>query len=99
LIDEFTVIEQGRNLLTMNADEARDRFKKILVRFAAPPPKLAFSGALQIKQNGREAEILANGNSEHLMMKLRMQNPEDLRCESLSLEEIFVASKTLTKAA
>ncbi len=99
LIDEFTVIEQGRNLLTMVADDARDRFKKISVRFqAAPPAPLTFAGALQIKQNGREAEILANGNSEKLMAELQSYHPEDLRCESLSLEEIFVASKTLTQS-
>lgn len=98
LIDEFTVIEQGRNLLTMNADEARDRFKKISVRFAAAPASLALRGALRVKQNGREVEILANGNSERLMVELQMQRPEDLRCESLSLEEIFVASKTLTQS-
>ena len=98
LIDEFTVIEQGRNLLTMNADDARDRFKKISVRFSVEPAKLALAGALQIRQKGREAEILANGNSEKLMAELQSQRPEDLRCESLSLEEIFVASKTLTQS-
>ena len=100
LIDEFTVIEQGRNLLTMGADDARDRFKKISVRFkVALPAPLSVAGALQIKQNGREAEILANGNSERLMAELQAQHPEDLRCEALSLEEIFVASKTLTQSA
>ena len=98
LIDEFTVIEQGRNLLTMNADEARDRFKKISVRFAAPPATLAPAGALQVKQNGRSAEILANGNSERILQELQAQYPEDLRCESLSLEEIFVASNALKKS-
>ena len=98
LIDEFTVIEQGRNLLTMVADDARDRFKKISVRFQTAPSTLMFAGALQIKQNGREAEILANGNSEKLMAELQSYKPEDLRCESLSLEEIFVASKALTKS-
>lgn len=97
LIDEFTVIEQGRNLLTMNADEARNRFKKISVRFASQPATLVPTGALQVKQNGRSAEILANGNSERIITELKAQNPEDLRCESLSLEEIFVASKALTK--
>lgn len=98
LIDEFTVIEQGRNLLTMAADDARDRFKKISVRFKTAPARLSLAGALQIKQNGREAEILANGNSDRLMADLQAQHPEDLRCEALSLEEIFVASKTLTQA-
>jgi len=98
LIDEFTVVEQGRNLLTMNADEARSRFKKISVRFTSPPATLAPAGALLVKQNGRSAEILANGNSENIIAELKRQNPEDLRCESLSLEEIFVASKALTKS-
>src|SRR5258708_30487 len=98
LIDEFTIIEQGRELMTMHADDARARFKKISVRFSGDTPAdLVVPGALQIKQNGRSAEILANGNSEKLMSDLRSQHPEDLRCESLSLEEIFVASKALTQ--
>jgi hypothetical protein len=55
-------------------------------------------GALNLKQNGREVEILADGNSDPLLEKLRALQPEDLRCESLSLEEIFVASGVLKKA-
>src|SRR5207249_10348628 len=34
LIDEFTIIEGGRTLLTMQADDARDRFQRIRVCFA-----------------------------------------------------------------
>jgi ABC-2 type transport system ATP-binding protein len=96
LIDRFTIIEQGRELLTMDADDARDRFKKIVVRFPQAPQKLDLPGALQITRNGREAEILANGNSDRLLAELQSHRPEDLRCESLSLEEIFVASKVLS---
>lgn len=95
LIDEFTIIEEGRELLTMAADEARDRFKKIRARFAQPPAKLDLPGALSVKQTGRELEILANGNSEELVVRLQSLKPEDLQMESLSLEEIFVAAKTL----
>ena len=94
LIDEFTIIEGGKNLLTMDADAARDRFRKIRARFAEMP-KLDLSGALNVKQNGREVEILTNGNSEQLLEKLKSHSPEELRCESLSLEEIFVASNML----
>jgi hypothetical protein len=32
------------------------------------------------------------------MEMLRAQHPEELQCESLSLEEIFVASKILAEA-
>jgi ABC-2 type transport system ATP-binding protein len=96
LIDEFTIIESGKNLLTMEADAARDRFKKIRARFAEMP-KLDLSGALSVKRNGREIEILANGNSEQLLAKLKAHSPEELKIESLTLEEIFVASDILKK--
>ena len=98
LIDEFTIIEQGCELLTMEADAARDRFRKIRARFAQPLAQLDLTGALNVKQNGREMEILADGNSESLLEKLRTLSPEDLRCEALSLEEIFVASGILKNA-
>ena len=97
LIDEFTIIEQGRELLTMEADAARDRFKKIRARFAQPPPKFDLLGALNMKQTGRELEILANGSSDELIAKLKTYQPEDLQIESLTLEEIFVASDALKK--
>jgi len=97
LIDEFTIIEQGRELLTMDADAARDRFRKIHARFAQAPVQLDLSGALNVKQKGREVEVLANGNSEQLLEKLKSRSPEELRCESLSLEEIFVASDILKR--
>lgn len=94
LIDEFTIIEEGRELLTMNADAARNRFKKIRARFSQEPT-LKLLGALEVKRAGREVEILANGNSEALLAELKAQSPEELRAESLTLEEIFVASKVL----
>jgi ABC-2 type transport system ATP-binding protein len=97
LIDEFTIIEQGRELLTMGADAARDRFRKIRARFPQPPPRLDLTGSLHVRQSGRELEVLADGSSESLLQKLRALQPEELQCESLSLEEIFVASKNLSQ--
>jgi ABC-2 type transport system ATP-binding protein len=97
LIDDFTIIERGRELLAMNADDARERFKKIRARFAKEL-KLDLSGALQVKQNGRDVEVLANGNSAKLLEELKALQPEELKYESLSLEEIFMASNLLRKA-
>ena len=97
LIDEFTIIESGKNLLTMEADAARDRFKKIRARFPQEL-KLNLSGALNVKRSGREVEILANGNSETLLAELKSHQPEELKIESLTLEEIFVVSDALKKS-
>ena len=102
LIDEFTIIEGGRELLTMEADTARDRFKKIRARFAQPPASTnfaGFSGVINARQNGREVEILANGDSGAILEKLKLLKPEEAQCESLSLEEIFIASGALKEKA
>ncbi|HWY32637.1 MAG TPA: ABC transporter ATP-binding protein [Candidatus Acidoferrum sp.] len=94
LIDEFTIIEQGRTLLTMEADAARDRFRKIRVRFSQEL-KLDLPKTLGIKRSGRELEILANGNSEQILGELKKHQPEELKVEALSLEEIFLVSDHL----
>src|SRR6266536_3642380 len=97
LIDEFTIIEQGRELLTMEADSARARFTKIRARFSSTPPALDLTGAFSVRTTGRELEILANGTAERLTALLSAASPESLKCEALSLEEIFVASRTLSR--
>ncbi len=95
LIDEFTIIEQGRELLTLPTDRAKERFRKIRASFAEAPARLDLSGALSVRQEGRDYEILADGNSEQLLERLRAAEARELRSESLSLEELFVASKAL----
>lgn len=97
LIDEFTIIDHGRELLTMDADGARDRFKMIRARFPKPVLNLELPGALSVRNAGREVEVVGNGNSPQLLDILKSHSPEELTCKSLSLEEIFVASKTLSK--
>jgi len=92
LIDEFTIIEQGRNVLTLEADEARERYQRIRARFAQSPPELEFQGALRVRREGRELELIANGGGPALMERLRTHNPEALSTEALTLEEIFVAA-------
>src|SRR5579863_3879250 len=39
LIDEFTLVDHGRNVLTLDADQARARFQKIRARFTPPAPE------------------------------------------------------------
>src|SRR5437763_6446455 len=40
LIDEFTIIDRGREVLTLDADAARTRYQKIYARFTGTPPAL-----------------------------------------------------------
>lgn len=92
LIDEFTIIDHGRAALTLEADQARARYQKIRARFAQPPPELDLKAALQVRRDGRELELIVNGGGPELLERLRLLSPETLTSESLTLEEVFVAT-------
>ena len=92
LIDEFTIVERGKNVLTLGADAARERYQKIYARFTGDPGALELPGAQVLKQRGRELEVVVNGNSADVMARLKARSPESLTSESLTLEEIFVAT-------
>ena len=52
LIDEFTIIERGRDVLTLEADAARERYQKIYARFAGDPAALDLAGARVLRRRG-----------------------------------------------
>jgi ABC-2 type transport system ATP-binding protein len=92
LIDEFTIIDRGREVLTLDADAARDRYRKIHARFPSPPAGLDVAGSRVLRRDGRELEIVVNGNAADVIDRLRAHAPEMLEVEALSLEEIFVST-------
>jgi ABC-2 type transport system ATP-binding protein len=92
LIDEFTIIERGRAVLTMEADTARERYQKIYARFASEPAGLELAGAHVLRRGARDIEVIVNGNAPDVLDRLRGRSPETLTTEALSLEEIFVAA-------
>jgi len=92
LIDQFTIIERGREVLTLDADAARERYQKIYARFADDPATLDLGGAQLLHRRGREIEVVVNGNAADVMARLRARSPETLSTEALTLEEIFVAT-------
>ena len=92
LIDEFTIVEAGKDVLTLPADLARERYQKIHARFSAAPAGLDLAGARVLRRQGGEIEVFVNGNAADVLGRLRAHSPETLTTESLSLEEIFVAT-------
>ena len=92
LIDDFTIIEDGRSVLTMSADAARARYQKIHARFATEPTAIELGGARVLHQRGRDIELVVNGDADDVMGRLRTHSVESVTTESLSLEEIFVAT-------
>jgi ABC-type multidrug transport system ATPase subunit len=92
LIDEFTIIDAGREVLTLAADAARERYQKIYARFASEPAALDLGGARVLRRRGGDLEILVDGNAADVLARLKARSPETLTTEALTLEEIFVAT-------
>jgi len=91
LIDEFTIIDGGRDVLTLDADAARERYQKVHARFAVEPVGLDLAGA-RVLRRGRDIEVLVNGDAGDAIDRLRARSPEAISTEALTLEEIFVAT-------
>ena len=92
LIDEFTIIDRGRAVLSLEADEARDRYKKIHARFATDPGSFELRGGRVLRRDARSIEVVVNGDSADVFQQLRARSPETIEAEALTLEEIFIAS-------
>jgi ABC-2 type transport system ATP-binding protein len=92
LIDEFTIMDGGRGVLTLGADQARERYQKIRARFAGVAPALEFKGAMHTRRDGRELELIVNGEGPQILAQLKALAPESVTSESLTLEEVFVAT-------
>jgi ABC-2 type transport system ATP-binding protein len=92
LIDEFTIMDAGKEVVRMNADEAREKYQKIRARFGGEVPQLDLPGALSTRTRGRELEVIVNGGGPAILEMLRARSPEELRTEALSLEEIFTVT-------
>lgn len=93
LIDEFTIIDQGRQVLTLETDVAREQFQKIYARFPTEPDRIDLPGAHVVARRGRELELLVRGRASEIAMvmdRLTAASPEAVSSESLTLEEIFV---------
>jgi ABC-2 type transport system ATP-binding protein len=99
LIDQFTIIEGGRELLSLEADEARGRYQKIQARFTGEAGDVRLAGVRQIRREGREIEIVTEGNSAEVLEAIKAHSPEMLRTEALTLEEIFVSTVKASGAA
>jgi ABC-2 type transport system ATP-binding protein len=92
LIDEFTIVDRGRDVLTLEADAARARFQKVYARFPGDSPRLDVRGARVLRHRGREMELLVEDGAAEVLERLRASSPEALTAEPLSLEEIFVTT-------
>ncbi len=99
LIDEFTIIDRGRDVLTLEADAARERFQRVHATFAREDAVPDLPGGGAVRRQGRSLDVVSPGDAAAIVDRLRAHSPETITVESLSLEEIFVAALGANGAA
>lgn len=92
LIDEFTIIDDGHEVMTLESDLAREKFKRIRARFREAAPIIEMPGILDQRPQGRDLELVVNGEFDRVMARVKSHSPESVSTESLSLEDIFMVS-------
>jgi ABC-2 type transport system ATP-binding protein len=92
LIDEFTIIDRGRAVLSLPSEEARARFHRIRARFAGAPPTVEHASIRDAHVEGRELELIVGGSPDPIKTLLASHHPESMEIASLTLEEIFLAT-------
>ena len=87
------MLDQGKAVLTADADEARSKFRRLRAEFAGEaPPESEFPSAKSVRRQGRTLELIVNGDGDAILAGLRNRHPVQLVSESLTLEEIFLHS-------
>jgi ABC-2 type transport system ATP-binding protein len=91
LVDDFTIVENGEAVLACGADDARNRFRRIRARFSAVPPEIKSPDLVEVRQHGRELELVVSDSYESVVHQIQSFAPEAITVEALDLESIFVA--------
>ena len=98
LIDEFTIIDKGKDILAMKTEEARSEFRKLTVRFDGDTPDLNDIPCLYHRTEADGTEVFVRGAWEPTRAALQKAGATAIDDESLSLEEIFLTTLNAHRA-
>lgn len=90
LIDEFTILDQGRSIYSAETEAARTQFQRLYLRFKSAIPEFRSQRIVANKSEGRTAELITHGDISDLKRQLTQCDLEETRSEALTLEEIFL---------
>ncbi len=92
LIDEFTIIDQGKAILTAETEAARTQFRRLRAHFRSEPPEVKSPAIVHTRVEGSELEVTVSKHFEEVKAQLAQHQPADLTEEPLTLEDIFLVN-------
>jgi ABC-2 type transport system ATP-binding protein len=90
--DRVCLVDRGRAVLDADLDEAKTRFRRVLVTFPEAVPERLWAGAgmRRWKVRGRSASLLVNGDAEAIAAQARQAGATEVEFGPVSLKEIFL---------
>jgi ABC-2 type transport system ATP-binding protein len=93
VVDDFTLVDGGRDVLTLNADEARMKYCRLRAWFEhRVPAALPITTLRPPKHQGRMVELVIDRELEEARSWLTSVGAERVETTALSLEEIFLVA-------
>lgn len=93
IVDEFTIVHGGRDLMTLGSDEARGRYRRIRAWFDdRTPDSLPIRTIKPAKREGRMVEVLVDHEPDEARNWLTAVGASRVEASALSLEEIFLTA-------
>jgi ABC-2 type transport system ATP-binding protein len=98
ICDQIAFIDRGRLVAADERDVFLDRWQRLTVELPEGVKLPPIDAVVEAKQQGRTAVLTACGWSEASLQQLQSQGGSVLRVQSMTLEEIFVASVLADRA-
>lgn len=92
IADDILLIDHGRLLLDISLDQLRENYRRITLGFDSQPREQEFQmdGVVRIHTQGRQMNVLANGNTDALIERARNLGAVSVDVTPASLREIFL---------
>jgi len=95
VVDSFTILQGGRDVLTAGSDDARARFRRVRAWFdERTPDALPIRTLKPPRHEGRMLELLVDGGPDEARTWLTAVGASRVEASALSLEEIFLTTAT-----
>ncbi len=102
LIDQFTIVDKGRELITMQTEDARQNCRRLHVRWSNGTTATSMPEELGVIERSTvegTTRILTTTYTPETETRLRGLGAELIEAEPLTLEEIFIATANLHKSS
>jgi ABC-2 type transport system ATP-binding protein len=92
ICDRVCIIDEGQAVIDGELDELKSQYRRILLTFDGEPPNAlaGLAGIDHLRQRGRTASLLAHGNVDAMVDRVRELKPSSIEVRSVSLKELFL---------